>query len=156
MPDPSEPGVTTNRQSSQPKEVEIALRHRSLIVTLTFSALVGLGSGSAAADGPAVDAATRQVERGAHQIGQGQVLVGAGELAKGIGNTIVGGARFTGQKLAEAGRNAGPAAQNAWENTREGAPPRSARASATSSSTCSAGRASEGGQRRGGRGGLAR
>jgi hypothetical protein len=39
-----------------------------------------------------VDAATRQVERGAHQIGQGQVLVGAGELAKGIGNTIVEGA----------------------------------------------------------------
>ena len=68
-----------------------------------------------------MDAATRQVERGAHQIGQGQVLVGAGHLAKGIGNTSVEGARFTGQKLAEAGRNAGPAAQNAWENTREGA-----------------------------------
>lgn len=127
MPDPSEPGVTTNRQSSQPKEVEITLRHRPLIVTLTFSALVGLGSGSEAADGHAVDAATRQVERGAHQIGQGQVLVGAGDLAKGIGNTSVEGARFTGQKLAAAGRT-----------------------------TCSAGRASEGGQRRGGRGGLAR
>lgn len=89
MPDPSGPGVTTNRQSSQPKEVEIALRHRPLIVTLTFSALVGLGSGSAAADGPAVDAATRQVERGAHQIGQGQVLVDAAAFGSGIRDFFV-------------------------------------------------------------------
>jgi hypothetical protein len=111
-----------NRQLSQPKEVEMALRHRSLIVTLTFTALVGIGHGSArAADSTQVDAATQQVEQGAQQVGRGQVLVGAGELAKGIGNTVVEGAKFTGQKLAEAGRAAGPDAKTAWERTKEGA-----------------------------------
>jgi hypothetical protein len=111
-----------NRELSQPKEVEMALRHRSLIVTLTFSALVGIGHGPVqAADSTHVDAATQQVELGAQQIGRGQVLVGAGELAKGIGNTVVEGAKFTGQKLAEAGRAAGPDAKTAWERTAEGA-----------------------------------
>jgi hypothetical protein len=111
-----------NPQSSQPTEVEMALRHRSLIVALTFSALVGLGTGpAAAADSTRVDAATQQVERGAHQIGQGQVLGGTGELAKGIGNTVVEGAKFTGQKIGEAGRAAGPGAKSAWERTKESA-----------------------------------
>jgi hypothetical protein len=110
-----------NRQSSQPKEVEMALRHRSLIVTLTFSALVAIGHGPVqAADSAPVGAATEQVELGVQQIGGGQVLVGAGELAKGIGNTVVEGAKFTGQKLTEAGRAAGPDAKNAWERTKEG------------------------------------
>ncbi len=100
----------------------MALRHRSLIVTLTFSALLGIAHGPVqAADSTTVDAATRQVERGAQQIGQGQVLVGAGQLAKGIGNTVVEGAKFTGQKLTEAGRAAGPDAETAWNRTKEGA-----------------------------------
>ena len=99
----------------------MALRHRSLIVTLTFSALIGIGHGPVqAADSALVDAATQQVEVGAQQIGRGQVLVGAGELAKGIGNTVWEGARFSGQKLAEAGRAAGPDAKTAWERTKEG------------------------------------
>jgi hypothetical protein len=111
-----------NRESSQPKEVAMALRHRSLIVTLTVSALVGLGHGPGqTADSTPVDAATQQVGLGAQQIGRGQVLVGAGELAKGIGNTVVEGAKFTGQKLAEAGQAAGPDAKTAWERTKEGA-----------------------------------
>jgi hypothetical protein len=100
----------------------MALRHRSLIVTVTFSALVGFGHGPVqAADSAHVDAATQQVERGAQQIGQGQVLVGAGELAKGVGKTVWEGAKFTGQKLAEAGRAAGPDAQTAWDRSKEGA-----------------------------------
>ncbi|HTG12229.1 MAG TPA: hypothetical protein VK746_15635 [Candidatus Eisenbacteria bacterium] len=99
----------------------MALTHRSLIVTLTFSALVGIGHAPVqAADTKPVDAATQQVELAAQQIRQGQVLVGAGELAKGIGNTIVEGAKFTGQRLAEAGRAAGPDAKTAWERTKEG------------------------------------
>jgi hypothetical protein len=110
------------RQLSQPREVEMALWHRSLIVALTFSALVGLGYGSApAADSTLVDAATQQVEQGAQQIGRGQVLVGAGELAQGVGKTVWEGAKFTGQKLAEAGQAAGPDAKHAWERTKEGA-----------------------------------
>lgn len=100
----------------------MAPRHCSLIVTLTFSALVAIAPGSArAADSARVDAATQQVEVGAQQIRRGQVLVGTGELAKGIGNTIVEGARLTGHKLAEAGRAAGPDAKTAWERTSEGA-----------------------------------
>jgi len=100
----------------------MARRHRSRLVTLSFSALVALGYGAVeAADRSNVDAATQQVERGAHQIGGGQVLDGAAELAKGIGNTLVEGAKFTGQKLAEAGRAAGPDARIAWERTRDGA-----------------------------------
>ena len=100
----------------------MVLKHRSLIVTLTLSALAGIGHGPArAADSTLVDAATLQVEQGAQQIGRGQVLVGAGELAKGIGKTIVEGAKFTGQKLTEAGRAAGPDTKTAWERSKEGA-----------------------------------
>jgi len=54
MPDPVRHGVTMNRQSSQPEEVEMALRHRSLIVTLTFSALVGIGLVAESAERPPV------------------------------------------------------------------------------------------------------
>jgi hypothetical protein len=111
-----------NPQSSQPREVNMVPRSHALIVTLTLSALLGFGHGPAeAADSTHVDAATQQVERGAAQIGQGQVLVGAGQLAMGIGNTVVEGAKYSGQKLAEAGRAAEPDAKTAWQHTREGA-----------------------------------
>jgi hypothetical protein len=73
-----------------------------------------------AADSTEVNAATRQVERGANQIGQGKVLEGAGETAKGIGNTVVEGAKYTGQKFGDAGQAAAPAAKTAWERTKEG------------------------------------
>ena len=100
----------------------MALRHRSLIVTLTFSSLVAIGHGPVqAADSTQVDAATQQVQRGAGQIGQGKVLEGAGETAKGIGNTVVEGTKYTGQKLGEAGQAAAPDAKTAWERTKEGA-----------------------------------
>ena len=49
----------------------MALRHRSLIVTLTFSALVAIAPRPVqAADSTPVDAATKQVGHGAQQIGQ--------------------------------------------------------------------------------------
>jgi hypothetical protein len=95
---------------------------RATLITLTIGALVWLAPGLAeAADRTEVDAATKQVERGANQMGQGQVLAGAGETAKGIGNTVVEGAKYTGQKIGEAGQAAGPAAKTAWERTKEGA-----------------------------------
>jgi len=100
----------------------MALRVRSMLVTLATSAVVGLGLGPAvAADRSDVDAATRQVERGAHEMGQGKVIEGAGQTAKGIGNTIVEGAKYTGEKLGEAGNAARPAARTAWDRTKEGA-----------------------------------
>jgi hypothetical protein len=98
------------------------VRARSMVVTLAISAMVGLGQAPApAADRSEVDAAAQQVQRGAGQIGQGKVLEGAGETAKGIGNTVVEGAKYTGQKLGEAGQAAAPDAKSAWERTKEGA-----------------------------------
>ena len=80
----------------------MALRHRSLIVALAFSALVATAPGPVhAADSEPVAAATKQVGLGAQQIGQGEVLSGTGELAKGVGNTVVEGVKFTGQTVWE-------------------------------------------------------
>jgi hypothetical protein len=91
-----------------------------LIVTLAFSALAGWGWGPGeAADSTEFDAATGQVERGADQIGQGQVLDGAAELTKGIGNTIVEGAKFSGQVIVEGGRAVGAGAVTVWERTED-------------------------------------
>jgi hypothetical protein len=63
---------------------------------------VSLGAGAAvAADKTKVDEATKQVEQGAKQIGQGSVGPGFVGLFKGIGNTIVEGAKFSGQTIGE-------------------------------------------------------
>jgi hypothetical protein len=95
------------------------LRASVMLVTLVVAAL---GPGTLmAADSTQVDAATKQVERGASQMGQGNVLEGAGETAKGIGNTVVEGAKYTGQKFEKAGQAAAPGAKTAWERTKEGA-----------------------------------
>ena len=56
----------------------------------------------AAADKTKVDEATKQVQEGAKQIGQGSAGSGFVELFKGIGNTIVEGAKFSGNTIAEA------------------------------------------------------
>lgn len=67
-----------------------------------FFAAVVLTSGVAgAADKAKVDQATKQVETGAKQIGDGKVGPGVKETAKGIGNTIVEGAKFSGQNIKE-------------------------------------------------------
>jgi hypothetical protein len=97
-------------------------RSCSTVCPLAIAALLGLAPLPApAADRAPVDAATQQVQRGANQIGQGKVVEGAGETAKGIGNTVVEGAKYTGQRLEEAGKAAGPEAKTAWERTKEGA-----------------------------------
>jgi len=97
-----------NRKYIQPAEVEMTLRHRSLIVTLAFSALAAIAPGPVqAADSTPVAAATKQVGLGAQQIGQGEVLGGTGELAKGVGKTVVESVKFTGLTV--------------WEYTKEGA-----------------------------------
>ena len=74
-----------------------------------------------AADESKVNAATRQVESGAKKIGQGKIGEGVEETAKGIGNTVVEGAKFTGEKLKESGQAAEPQAKSAWANARNGA-----------------------------------
>jgi hypothetical protein len=72
-----------------------------------------------AADTTKVDAATRQVETGAKKIGDGKVGEGATETAKGIGNTVVEGAKYTGEKFKEAGKAADPPAKSTWEHMKE-------------------------------------
>ena len=80
----------------------MARRLRWLVITPGFLAVVALGSGSAgAADKTKVDQATQQVQRGAKQMGQGNVGTGLKETAKGIGNTVVEGAKFSGQTIKE-------------------------------------------------------
>jgi hypothetical protein len=54
-----------------------------------------------AADKTKVDRATRRVQQGAREIGQGNVGSGVKETAKGIGNTVVEGAKFSGQTIKE-------------------------------------------------------
>ena len=54
-----------------------------------------------AADKTRVDQATKRVERGARQIGQGQVGPGFKEMFTGIGQTIVEGAKFSGENIKE-------------------------------------------------------
>ncbi len=74
-----------------------------------------------AADDSKVKAATSQVEKGAKKIGEGKVGEGVEDTAKGIGKTVVEGAKFTGDKLGEAGKAAEPKAKSAWENVKDGA-----------------------------------
>ena len=76
---------------------------------------------SFAADDTKVNAATRQVESGAKKIGEGKIGEGVEETAKGIGNTVVEGSKFTGEKLKESGQAAEPQAKTAWANARDGA-----------------------------------
>jgi hypothetical protein len=81
-----------------------------------------LASGFAlAADDSKVKAATEQVERGAKKIPDGKIGEGVGETAKGIGNTVSEGAKFSGEKLKDAGKAAEPPAKTAWGNARDGA-----------------------------------
>lgn len=74
-----------------------------------------------AADESKVKAATGQVETGAKKIGHGQIGTGVEETAKGVGNTVVEGAKLTGEKLKESGKAAEPQAKSAWSNVRTGA-----------------------------------
>jgi hypothetical protein len=84
--------------------------------------LVLLAAGSAAAaDDAKVKEATRQVESGAKKVPDGKVGEGVEETAKGIGNTVVEGAKYSAEKLKEAGKAAEPPAKSAWSNARDGA-----------------------------------
>ena len=74
-----------------------------------------------AADDSKVKAATRQVESGAKKIGGGEVGEGVEETAKGIGNTVVEGAKYTGEKLKESGKAAEPQAKSTWSSVKDAA-----------------------------------
>jgi hypothetical protein len=91
------------------------------IALLVIAGTLAWSAPAIAADDSKVNAATRQVETGARKIGQGQVGEGVKETAKGIGNTVVEGAKFTGEKLKESGQAAEPQAKSAWTSARDGA-----------------------------------
>ena len=77
-------------------------RLRWLSVAPTVLLVVGLACATVeAADKTKVDAATDQVKSGAKQIGQGDVGPGFKQMFVGIGNTIVEGAKFSGQNIKE-------------------------------------------------------
>jgi hypothetical protein len=78
------------------------IRRFWLGVPLAAALVVGLTGGvGIAADRTKVDQATRRVEQGARQIGQGEVGSGFVEMFTGIGYTIVEGAKFSGNTIAE-------------------------------------------------------
>jgi hypothetical protein len=76
-------------------------RYGRLIMPVVFGVVALSLAPAGAADKTKVDAATKQVEQGAKQIAQGQVGKGAKETAKGIGNTVVEGAKFSGNTIKE-------------------------------------------------------
>jgi hypothetical protein len=97
------------------------MRQLGLVMVFAFP-LALLTSGFAlAADDSKVKAATEQVERGAKKIPDGKIGEGVGETAKGIGNTVTEGAKYSGEKLKEAGKAAEPPARTAWGDARDGA-----------------------------------
>jgi hypothetical protein len=81
----------------------VTRRHRRWAwIAPGFLAALAFSSGIAgAADKSKVDHATRRVERGAKQIGRGEVAPGFKEMFTGIGQTIVEGAKFSGESIRE-------------------------------------------------------
>ena len=95
---------------------------RGVMVAIAMTAFLTMGVAPArAADDSKVQSATGQVESGAKKIGNGQVGQGVEDTAKGVGNTVVEGAKYTGEKLKESGKAAEPQAKSAWHNVRDGA-----------------------------------
>jgi hypothetical protein len=77
-------------------------RLHSVWIALALLAALAPSCGTAsAADKSKVDRATKRVEQGAKQVGQGQVGPGFKEMFTGIGQTIVEGAKFSGENIKE-------------------------------------------------------
>lgn len=81
-------------------------------VPVVMSAVLLAALPALAADESKVNAATQQVET---EIGKG-----VDQTAKGVGNTVVEGAKFTGEKFKDAGKAAEPPAKSTWDNVKDG------------------------------------
>ena len=93
---------------------------KHVVVASLMAGFITVSVGSAiAADDAKVKAATRRVERGGKMIGKGKVTSGIEETAKGVGDTVVEGAKYSGNKLKASGKAAQPAAKNAWTSFKE-------------------------------------
>ena len=92
-----------------------------LLIVLVFPLSLFASGFAVAADDSKVKAATEQVERGAKKIPDGKIGEGVTETAKGIGNTVSEGAKYSGEKLKDAGKAAEPPAKSAWSDARDSA-----------------------------------
>jgi hypothetical protein len=120
-------------KASAKKEVPQMRIHRFLTVTIVSAAVLGWATMPVlAADESKVKGATRQVETGAKKIGDGKLGDGVEETAKGVGNTVVEGAKFTGEKFKESAQVAKPPAKSAWGHLKDGEIKDSANAFGTS------------------------
>jgi hypothetical protein len=72
------------------------------------------------ADDAKVKEGMSQVERGAKKIPSSQVGDGVQETARGIGTTVSEGAKYSGEKLKDAGQATEAPAKSAWGHTRDG------------------------------------
>jgi hypothetical protein len=97
------------------------MKRRGLIIVFTISLSLLASEFAVAADDSKVKAATNQVESGAKKIPDGKVGEGVEETAKGIGKTVSEGAKYSGERLKEAGKAAEPPAKSVWGNARDGA-----------------------------------
>ena len=93
----------------------------SIVIAITTVIVMCFAGAGFAADDTKVKSATRQVEEGAKTIGDGKVGTGVEETAKGVGNTVVEGAKYSGDKLKESAKAAEPQAKDAWSNLKESA-----------------------------------
>jgi hypothetical protein len=114
--------VRLGREATLPDDHPLArLRHTLVVVVTGVGVLAGTAAPVAAADDAKVKAATRRVERGGKMIGAGKVGQGIEETAKGVGDTVVEGAKFSGNKLKASGKAAEPAAKGAWGSFKQSA-----------------------------------
>jgi len=94
---------------------------RRSVIVIAAVVLMSFVGQAFAADETKVKSATRQVEEGAKTIGDGKLGTGVEKTAKGVGNTVVEGAKYTGDKLKESAKAAEPQARDAWSNLKDGA-----------------------------------
>ena len=97
------------------------MKRLDLVIVSIFSVSLLASGFAVAADDSKVKSATNQVESGAKKIPDGKVGEGVEETAKGIGKTVSEGAKYSGEKLKEAGQAAKPPAKTAWGNARDSA-----------------------------------
>ena len=87
---------------------------KQLTRTFAVACLAWSATPGTAADDSKVKSAARRVERGGKMIGGGKVGSGVEETAKGVGNTVVEGTKYSGNKLKESGRAALAEADASW------------------------------------------
>ena len=90
------------------------MKRFGLVFAFVFSLSLLLSSVAGAADDSKVKSGMQQVESGSKKIPAGKVGEGVVETAKGVGTTVSEGAKYSGERLKEAGQAAEPQAKSAW------------------------------------------